>query len=94
MRIPEVRVELLKVADTLDRRRPKEAKRIRELVAELYRRQRLIKTAPKSQKLTPALRSKIKLSKKLNPDMSIQEIAVACGVNSGRVSEVLIGKRT
>lgn len=95
MRIPEVRKELLEIASNLEGfQLPEVAERLRELEKELHRRKRSVRTPPKSKHVTPRTQAQIRAFKKANPDMSHQEIAVAMGVNSGRVSEALIGKRT
>jgi hypothetical protein len=94
MIIPEVRTELLKIADQLnDIGLTKVASRLIHLESELYRRKRLVRTAKKSKTITPLLKQQIRLYKQKHPDLSEQEIGVIFKVNAGRVSEALIGKR-
>src|SRR5277367_3271288 len=57
------------------------------------RRKGRYRTRRKSVKMTPAVRAHIIATAAAHPDWSQQEIAVHCGVNAGRVSEVLHGKR-
>jgi hypothetical protein len=94
MLIPEVREELLKIADKADTwGKCKTAAKIRYLVTELYRRQRVPRTAAKSKTITPRLQKHMKAYKLAHPAASEQDIAVHFGVNAGRVSEALAGKR-
>ena len=58
-------------------------------------RRRAKKVAPiKSRKLTPAVEAQIRQLNTAHPSMSQVEIARLVGVNPGRVSETLYGKRT
>lgn len=45
------------------------------------------KAAPRSRRLTPALKMSIRLFARENPGMSLQEIGAMFGVNDGRVSQ-------
>jgi hypothetical protein len=50
-------------------------------------------TPVKSRSITPALKTAIRAYARRNPEDSQHEIAQAFGVNGGRVSEALAGKR-
>lgn len=95
MTIPEVRLEMIELAKELmkDGKRSA-ARRIRYLESNLYRRRRLKRTARKSQKFTRRLAKQIRDYKYAYPHRSLQEIGVLFHVNSARVSEALIGRRT
>jgi hypothetical protein len=92
MTLPEARERLLAIAAQID---PLLAAEMQQIIKDgMYRRRGVLPTAPKSRKMTKGLAIKIRAMHFNNPDLSEQEIAVANGVNSGRVSEALIGKRT
>jgi hypothetical protein len=71
---------------------------IPELVAlekHLYRRPPVRRTDKKtSQPMTPELTEEVRVTADRFPDMSMHEISMLHGVNQGRVSEALGGKRT
>lgn len=94
MTIPEVRLKLIEIATELRKAgNISTARRLRYLESNLYRR-RLIKRAPrKSRRITKQLAKRIRDYKYANPRRSLQEIAVRFRINSGRVSEALIGRR-
>lgn len=89
--IPLGREELYDLADEIAPVCVYGADRIREII-----REHLIRVAPvraktraKLPSLTPELAHRLRTVAALYPDWSIQEIAVHCNVNSGRVSEAL-----
>ena len=104
MKIPEVRERLLALAREIEPKGPTTsviasrrgiwADEIRDLVSQLYRRpmahtgNRRTST-PMSHELVMAIRE----MRKDNPTMTQTEIAHRLNVSSGRVSEVLRGKR-
>lgn len=91
MTIPEARRRLMNLAATLS---PEAAAEIATIVREgLFRRRGITPTPPKSKRMCRKVGSDIRALHKQRPDLSEQEIAVKIGVNSGRVSEALIGKR-
>ncbi len=87
--IPIARELLLDVA----KRAPAEQRReIERIVAHYLWRKPIVRRAPdKSTKLTPEIRAQIFQMAETNMHMS--EIGHALGINQGRVSEVLNGKR-
>lgn len=97
MRIPEVREQLLLVADSLvdGSLDPDAAARaIRLLVKELYRRPAVRMTPVRGKPLTPAQRHHLH-TLACTTNWSQAQIAQAIGAtNTGRVSEALAGKRT
>lgn len=91
MTIPEARRRLMNLAATLP---PEAAAEIATIVMEgLFRRRGVVPTRPKSKRMCRRIAVDIRALHKARPDLSEQEIAVRIGVNSGRVSEALIGKR-
>lgn len=90
--IPECREQLLLVADMLQAVRPSEARMIRTIVTHMHRRSAVRMTRVKSPPVTSAMRAQIRRLASTT-DMSQMEIGLRVGVNSGRVSETLAGKR-
>lgn len=68
------------------------ALRIRRIIPHMYRRKPVRKTKPRSPPLTPALKARIRELARTTDD-SQMAIGTRVGVNSGRVSETLAGKR-
>ena len=93
--IPEIR-ELIGVlteeSQTLARRQFQIAQQIGEL-AEETRRRSYSRTPVQSKNVTNAVRASVRKMAANNPDMSQQAMAEAHGINPGRVSEILHGKR-
>jgi hypothetical protein len=88
---PEVRSELLEIAQFLDEQgHALVAHRIRQLVVELHNRKPVHRTAPRRR--SPG-RSVIQAYASANPGLDYCAIGQALGVNQGRVSEALAGKR-
>jgi hypothetical protein len=89
MGIPKVRKLLLQIAIERD---------IPELVAlekHLYRRPPVRRTDKKtSRPMTPEVKEEIRVTADRHPDMSMHEVSMLCGVNQGRISETLGGKRS
>ena len=89
--IPEARKQLLLVAKMAD---AATAGRIRYIVSKYMTREKHVRRAPvKWRGVTPQIAHSIKTMAKSNPTMHLSEIAAKVGVNPGRVSEVLTGKR-
>ena len=92
MTIPEARRLLMNLAATLS---PEAAAEIARIVEEgMFRRKGIVPTRPKSKRMCRRVAVDIRALHRARPDLSEQEVAVQIGVNSGRVSEALIGKRT
>jgi len=93
--IPQIREEVQQLtaeSTKLARRQFVINLRIDALMQETYRRS--YRRAPvKSKRITAKVRSDVMFMARQNPDMSHQEIAQANGINPGRVSEILHGKR-
>jgi hypothetical protein len=66
--------------------------RINALMQETYRRS-YSRTPTKSKRVTPEIRVSVRKLAADFPDMSHQELADAHGINPGRISEILHGKR-
>ena len=93
MRIPEVGKRMREIAVEIQKKCPVESAELLRLAAELRRRSG--SRAPiTSVEMTPELADEIRDYEEQNPGMSQQAIANTFGVNHGRVSEVLKGKRT
>ena len=93
--IPQIRDLISELTDEgtkLARRQFAINLRINALMQETYRRS-YTRAPVKSNRITNAVRRSVWVMAKENPDMSHQEIATAHGINSGRVSEILHGKR-
>lgn len=88
MTIPEIRARLrAKAQETGD-------PELAMLADELRRRPPNVRARrPTSRKMTPQVQAEIMALAAKHPDWSNQDIAVAVGVNAGRVSETLNGYR-
>ena len=93
--IPEIREligQLTEESKTLARRQLYIAQKINQLAEET--RRRTYDRAPiTSRRITAPVRVSVREMAANNPDMSHQAIAEAHGINPGRVSEILHGKR-
>jgi hypothetical protein len=63
-------------------------------LAEAMKRRSPIRRAKRRMSLTDADMCKVETYAAGHSDASYHEIGIACGVNAGRVSEILAGKRT
>ena len=88
MRIPEIRDELLEIAAATGNNR------LVHLAHALTRRHADRKAPATSRRMTPELRREIAEYANANPDMSQVAVGRRFGVNPGRVSEALNGKRS
>jgi hypothetical protein len=89
--IPKAREALLAFANQCS---PSGRREIMKIVRDyLYREPRVRRAPVTSKKLTPKLRAEIKALAKAHPDWAIRKIGLKVGVDGGRVSEVLTGKR-
>lgn len=96
MRIPEIRDKLTEKSDQLlemARQLADVTGELRHYVKELHRRPS-VKTAPKSDPMTPSKARKIRAYVKAHPGMSRAAVGRVFNVNSGRVTEAMRGKRT
>lgn len=94
MKIPEVRDKLRAIADTIYRAGfTRWAGELRRLESELYRRRALKSHRTVSASITDHMRRTIRKIKRRRPSITYQEISEITGVNIGRVSEILRGKR-
>jgi hypothetical protein len=93
--IPQIRdliSELTEESKTLARRQLYLASKIGRL-AEETRRRSYTRAPVTSRRVTAAVRASVRQMAADFPDMSQQDIAEANGINLGRVSEILHGKR-
>lgn len=99
MRLPEIQEALHQCADDIlfpllpvDMQ---DMGRRLHLLADSISRRSSIKHAPKaSRRMTPELAEAIRKDKSENPSLTYQKLAERHGVNTGRISEALRGKRT
>lgn len=89
MTLPEIQLQLRKIAIVLGGLE----EYVDNLANEMQRRKPTRKSKPTSAPMTPALKRAIKATATANPEWSYAKIANKHKVNSGRVSEVLRGKR-
>lgn len=90
MTIPECRVALLELATRVDDETSSE---IHEIVDQMFRRAPVRKAAPQQSGLTPALVRAVRDFARRNPKANYVTIGNHFGINIGRVSEALTGKR-
>lgn len=85
--IPVARALLEEIADKAPGKLGDE---IRAVVGTYLFRKPFVRRAPATKRtMTPALKARIRQLAAANPNMHMQDIADRCGVNIGRVSEVL-----
>lgn len=89
--IPQVREELLKLANTLDDRGT--VRKLKNLVKHMYRRAPVRRAGREHIALTPMLVARIKKVASMNSDISYATLGRMFNVSIGRVSEALAGKR-
>ena len=87
MRLPDIRERLVELSFEHD------IPELRELAAEMVRRHSNRRAPTKSRRVTTFLALRIRLHARINQKASFQEIANHFGVNPGRVSEIINGKR-
>lgn len=87
MRLPEITSRLRELAVEMN------CEELRTLVDEIGRRKLGPRAPVTSRKITDEIRERIRSIHKDNPNLSQAEIAIQVGVNPGRVSETLRGKR-
>lgn len=93
--IPEIREligELTEESKRLARRQLYIAQKINQL-AEETRRRAYDRAPVTSRRITAEVRASVRAMAAVNPEMSHQALAEAHGINIGRISEILHGKR-
>lgn len=88
MRLPDIAKRLRELADSIP------YPELNDLADQIGRRAIGARAPVTSVKMTDEIREEIHRIHKENPKLSQQEIARRVGVNPGRVSETLRGKRT
>jgi hypothetical protein len=97
--IPEIQTRLHELADALllpmlfEMTDEDIGKQLRLLTVQLSRRPRVRQAPVVSRRMTPELRDKLREFALAHPEMTYQQIAELFGVQAGRVSEALAGKR-
>ncbi|WP_152049035.1 hypothetical protein [Aureimonas psammosilenae] len=94
MKLPEIRAALLVLAGDIEGRGLEaQAGKLRVLAEETKRRPPVRRAPARARAVTPDLEDRIRETAGAHPSWSLHEIGAACGVNQGRVSEVLAGFR-
>lgn len=94
MTFAEARGRLLQIADEAELHGWLTwADELRDIEKRVARRKAHRKAPVRSQPITPGLERKIRGLRRRYPKLSQQKIGEMVGVNSGRVSEALVGKR-
>jgi hypothetical protein len=91
--IPQVRDEMEKVAKRIAWADPEAALRLRVLAASTRRRFHGRKARAKALHVTEDMAERVRAYCKAHPDLSNREVGRAHGIDGGRVSEILYGKR-
>lgn len=94
--IPEIREQLWALATEsreLAERQAQIAARVYALSNELFRRPSVKKAGPRSARITPVLRARVREFVANNPNMANRDIGRVFNIDGGRVSEILAGKR-
>jgi|SRR3954467_15305208 hypothetical protein len=99
MKLPEVRKDLLVMADLLEEAGKgliEEANQLRYLAEQTKRRrnERRGSRGGSYQRVTPERAAAIRAYAEAHPDLTQHEISVLFEVNNGRISEALNGRRT
>ncbi len=93
--IPQIREEVQQLTSesaVYARRQIQIAARIEALMQETYRRS-YTRAPTTSRRITAAVRASVRQMVADFPDMPHQDVATSHGINIGRVSEILHGKR-
>jgi len=94
MKLPDIRQELHKIAHDLAVAGLSEnAKRLAYLAEQTKRRSPVKRAAPRAKMMTDEVRARVQETARIHPGWSNREIGLHCGVDGGRVSEVLAGFR-
>lgn len=98
--IPDCRDTLTLLADRLRKpflslaERTRIAHQIDMVVTEMYRRSAVRKAPCKAKVMTPAMEVLARAMVRANPDVPMREIGRRLGVDGGRISEAVAGRRT
>lgn len=94
MKLPDVREEMHKLASDLDAAGlGLVGQRLAYLAEQTRRRSPKKRAEPRAKPMTEATKERIRQVAKANPGWANREVALAVGVDGGRVSEVLRGFR-
>lgn len=89
MRIPEVRTRLYQLSDVLR----EVAKELDALIPQLVRRPATKRAPRTSRRTTPKLKAVLRADALAHPNTPYQKIGERHGVNAGRVTDAVRGKR-
>lgn len=94
MTLPEVREAMFELAKKLsDAGLTGFASGLTQLAEETRRRSPIQRAAATARPITPAIRKEVRRTARAHPDWSLRKIGQHCGVDQGRVSEILRGYR-
>jgi hypothetical protein len=93
MRLPEIRTRLLAIADDLAEVGMIDTARTLKALAEGTRRRPAARRSAPKMAMTDEARARVLETATRHPDWSLHQIGVECGVNQGRVSEIVAGFR-
>lgn len=94
MKLPDVRAQLLALAADIEAAGLAEkAQALRQLAEETRRRRPVKRARAHAHKMTKVVADRIRSTARQHPDWSNRRIGLYCGVDGGRVSEVLAGFR-
>ena len=85
--IPEIRARLVELAEEHD------IPELAQLAAETKRQYHGRRAPVRARPINDALAMRVRLWARRNPDMAQREIGRRFGIDGGRVSEILFGKR-
>ena len=93
--IPEIRTRLHEIAESLDHDLVTlpVAVELHALAEETKRRRPVRDAPPRARKVTPEIKRQVRDLAARYPKMPIREIGLTLGIDGGRVSEILAGKR-
>lgn len=94
MKLPDVRNELHVIAATLIEHGWEDTgQRLAHLAEQTRRRSPMKRAEPRARHMTDEVKERIRLTHQAHPGWSNRRIGLDCGVDGGRVSEVLRGFR-
>jgi len=93
--IPEIRARLHEIANDLgyDLLTREAAAELHALAEETKRRAPVRDAPPRARRITPEIKGRVRALAARYPKMPIREIGLTLGIDGGRVSEILAGKR-
>lgn len=91
--IPEVRASLHELANEVEAFNAAWAERIRHHIEELKRRRPVRRSPVRAKAITDEIKARVREFAKAHPSAPNRDIGRLFGIDGGRVSEILAGKR-